>query len=128
MACPTIPGTPGPQVVLVEDDVPLRHALAFSLRTSGYRVEIFETGEALLLRLLPVRPACLVVDQRLPGISGIAALTILRRRRVELPAILITTNPTPDLYRAAADLDVRIVEKPLLDAELFAAIAQGLGK
>jgi FixJ family two-component response regulator len=81
-----------------------------------------------LLRPPPVRPACLVVDERLPGISGVDALAILRGRRIDLPAILITTQPSTALRRRAATIGVRIVEKPLLDAELFAAIAEALAR
>ena len=128
MASTTIPGAIRPLVLLVEDDVSLRGALAFSLQIEGYRVEICESGEALLMRPPPVRPACLVVDQRLAGISGLDALAVLRGRRVNLPAILITTQPTAALRRRAVVIGVRIVEKPLLDAELFAAIAEELAR
>jgi two-component system, LuxR family, response regulator FixJ len=128
MASTTIPGAIKPLVLLVEDDVSLRGALAFSLQIEGYRVEVCDTAEALLLRPPPVRPVCLVVDQRLAGISGLDALAVLRGRRVTLPAILITTQPTTSLRRRAAVIGVRIVEKPLLDAELFAAIAEELAR
>jgi len=128
MAFTTIPGAIKPLVLLVEDDLSLRRALAFSLQIEGYRVELCDSGEALLMLPPPVRPACLVVDQRLTGIAGLDALAVLRARRVNLPAILITTQPTPSLRRRAAVLDVRIVEKPLLDAELFAAIAEELAR
>ena len=128
MANASIPGAIKPLVVLVEDDLSLRGALAFSLQIEGYRVELCETGEALLMRPPPPRPVCLVVDQRLSGISGLDVLAVLRGRRVTLPAILITTQPTIAMRRRAAVIGVRIVEKPLLDAELFAAIAEELAR
>lgn len=115
-----------PLVLLVEDDASLRRALTFSLELEGYRVEVCDSGEALLRRPAPLRPACLVVDQRLPGVTGIEALAVMRRRRVALPAIVITTQPTPDLKAAAESLGVRIVEKPLLGGELLAAIREML--
>jgi len=111
-----------PLVLLVEDDASLQRALTFSLELEGFRVEVCDSGEALLRRPAPLRPACLVVDQRLPGINGLDALAILRRRRVVLPAILITTQPGPDLRETAAALGVRILEKPLLGGQLSAAI------
>jgi FixJ family two-component response regulator len=126
MASTTIPGAIKPLVLLVEDDLSLSRALAFSLQIEGYRVEHCETGEALLVRPPPVRPACLVVDHRLSGISGLDALAVLRGLRVNLPAFLITTQPKTTERRRAAVMGVRIVEKPLLDAELFAAIAEEL--
>jgi FixJ family two-component response regulator len=126
MSVATTSGGIPPLILIVEDDVPLRQALAFSLRIEGYRVETFHSGEALLLRPTPVGPACLVVDQRLPGISGLDALVVLRRRKIILPSVLITTQPTARVRRRAAAMDLRIVEKPLLDATLFAAIAEQL--
>jgi len=128
MPGPTPPQTPKPLVVLVEDDTVLRNALAFSLKIEGYRVEICESGEALLQMPRPLGPTCLVVDQRLSGVTGIVALRVLRGRGVALPAILITTQPGPLLRALAGEFGVRIVEKPLLDAELFAAIAEELAR
>src|SRR5690349_3924972 len=97
-----------PLVLLVEDDASLQRALTFSLELEGFRVEVCDSGEALLRRPAPLRPACLVVDQRLPGITGIEALAVMRSRRVVLPAILITTQPSDDLRDSATALGVRI--------------------
>ena len=115
-----------PLVLLVEDDASLQRALTFSLELEGFRVELCESGESLLRRPAPLRPACLVVDQRLPGITGIEALALMRQRRVVLPAILITTQPSHELRATAAALGVRILEKPLLGGQLSAAIQEAL--
>ena len=72
-------------------------------------------------------PACLVVDQKLPALSGIEALAALRRRGVRTPAILITTAPTSALQAQARLMGVRIIEKPLANGELPAAIHAALG-
>jgi FixJ family two-component response regulator len=55
-----------------------------------------------------------VLDERLPGVSGLAALARLRARGVGLPAVLITTHPLPILREAARAAGVEILEKPLL--------------
>jgi FixJ family two-component response regulator len=112
-------------VYVVDDDDAVRRALAFALDLDGYEVETFESGEALLLRG-PLDPAgCLVIDERLPGISGLDTLRQLRARQVALPAIFVTSHPKPALGEAAARAGAPIVEKPLEGATLISAI-QGL--
>ncbi len=105
---------PAPVVVLLDDDAALRQALTFSLEIEGYRVESCATGEELVEQTLPEDEACLVLDYRLGGMSGLDALQSLRERGVRLPAILITSNPTPSVRSRAARLQAQVVEKPLL--------------
>jgi FixJ family two-component response regulator len=62
---------------------------------------------------------CMVIDMKLPGISGLELLHRLRARKVTLPAVLITTHPPSSLRIHAAAADVPIVEKPLLRDELI---------
>ncbi|MEW5685388.1 MAG: response regulator [Pseudomonadota bacterium] len=115
-----------PAVLVVDDDAAVRSALAFSLELQGLDVTTCESGEALLLSDLPAADACLVIDERLPGISGMETVRRLRDRNVALPAILITTNPGPGLREAAREAGVPIVEKPLIGDALVAAICRAL--
>lgn len=108
-----------PLVVVVDDDPAIRGSLTFSLELDGFDVEAFESGEALLMRQLPDRPTCLVLDQKLPGITGLEALRQLRARHVDAPAILITSHPQRAIMDAAAAAGVPIVEKPLLGDALL---------
>lgn len=109
-------------ILVVDDDDAVRRALAFALDLEGFDVETFGSGEALLLREPPESPACLVLDQRLPGVTGLATLDQLRQRHVDLPAILVTSHPGPALRSAAAQAGVPILEKPLLSETLIATI------
>jgi FixJ family two-component response regulator len=109
-------------VVVVDDDPAVRRALAFSLDLAGFAVETYGSGEALLLRGPPASSVCLVLDERLPGLSGLQTLTQLRDRRVGLPAILVTSHPGPLFRAAAAGAGAPILEKPLLGETLVAAI------
>jgi FixJ family two-component response regulator len=118
--------TPEPQVIVVDDDAAVCVALALRLELHGFRVQTCGTGEELLRMTLPARDACLVIDQRLPGISGVAALMRLRRRGVTLPAALITSTPTHQLRTAAASAQAPIIEKPLMDETLKAWITGAL--
>lgn len=111
-------------VYIVDDDCAVRRALAFALDLGGFIVETFETGEALLLRDLPKGPGCLVLDERLPGASGLDTLRQLRASEIDLPAILVTSHPKPRFREAAAAASVPILEKPLEGDTLIHAIHQ----
>ena len=113
---------PAPTVVLLDDDAALRMALTFSLEIEGYRVEACATGEELMALDLPPSEACLILDYRLGGMSGLDALQALRQRGVQLPAVLITSNPTPGVRARAARLQAQGVEKPLLGDHLLGHI------
>jgi FixJ family two-component response regulator len=124
----TDPASTAPLILLVEDDASVRKALAFALRVDGYRLEAHESAETLLRQATLPAPACLVLDLNLPGVSGLEALGALRARGLDCPAILITTQPKPPVQAAAAELGVRILEKPLLGDALPSAIREALSR
>jgi FixJ family two-component response regulator len=111
-----------PFVFLVDDDPAVRQSLAFTLDLEGFAVTTFASGEALLQALPITGPGCLILDERLPGASGLSTLRQLRARGVDLPAILVTSHPNAILRDAAARAGVPIIEKPLMDEALAAAI------
>ena len=111
-----------PTVIVVDDDDGLRTALRYSLEIEGFNVVTCASGEGLLKLALPQTSACLVVDQVLPGLSGIDALEALRARQVDLPAIVITSSPDARLRARAVLADARLIEKPLLNDLLTRAI------
>ena len=114
---------PLPTVLVVEDDEAVRRGLAFVLDLAGYRVETFGSGEAILGRDLPEGPICLVLDERLPGVSGLETLRHVRRRRPDAMGLLITSHPPPALRSAAAAAGAPILEKPLRSETLVATIS-----
>ena len=81
-----------------------------------------DRAESLLGGELPRPPVCLVLDDKLPGVSGLDALIALRARGLVAPAILMTTAPAPGLLARARQADAVIVEKPILDDRLIRAI------
>jgi FixJ family two-component response regulator len=115
---------PRPTVIVVDDDADLLTALRYMLEIEGFEVITCPTGEDLLDLSLPASSACLVVDQRLPGISGIKALEALRDRQVELPAVVITTSPDAKLRGQALMANARLIEKPLLNDLLTSVIRE----
>jgi two-component system, LuxR family, response regulator FixJ len=101
-------------VIVVDDDPAVRNSLKFSLEIEGFTVRDFASAAELLnARDLPVCD-CLVVDERMPGMTGLDLITKLRERHSCVPAILITSNPNAALTARAARANAPIVEKPLL--------------
>jgi len=115
-----------PLVLVVDDDEAVRKALQFALELQGYDVEVCNSGEALAECDLSRTHSCLVIDERLQGMSGLATVGLLRSRGVAMPAILITSHPQPQLRAAAQAAGVPIVEKPLIGDGLFSAIRAAL--
>ena len=114
-------------ILLVDDDSALRGSLEFILGIEGYTVRAYARGRELLDDTnLPDKGCCLVIDQRLPDIEGLKLIDALRARSVELPAILVTTNPSRALRRRAEEANVTIVEKPFLTGALFQRIGAAL--
>ncbi|MGH6997654.1 MAG: response regulator transcription factor [Phenylobacterium sp.] len=113
-------------LLLVDDDPAVRTALKFALELDGYEVETFADAESLAARPRLPADGCLVVDLQLPGMDGLELVEALRRRAVQLPALLITTHPTALVRSRAQAAGVDIVEKPLLAETLGEAINRAL--
>lgn len=108
-------------VVLIDDDEAVREALTFSLESAGMVVIPFADGEAALSSELP-SDALWVIDERLPGLTGLEVFERLRGRGDRNPALFITSHPKPHFRRAAALGGVDIIEKPLLGDALLHAL------
>lgn len=109
-------------ILLLDDDLALRSSLEFVLAIEGYSVRTYSRGRELLDDQDLPYDGCLVIDQRLPDIEGLAVVDALRARSVTFPTILITTNPTAAVRRRAEAAGVAIVEKPLITGTLFQRI------
>ena len=120
--------TSGPNAVaiIVDDDPAVRNSLKFFLEVEGLSVRAYaDAAEALQEANYPTH-GCLIIDYRLPGMTGLELLALLRDRRITLPAILITTNPTAYLLSLAKAAGVALVEKPLLNEALHDAVQRAL--
>jgi FixJ family two-component response regulator len=114
---PLIEEHPG-VLILVDDDPAVLSALKFSLEVEGYSVRAYADGDSLLAERNFPYIGCLILDYRLPKMNGLQLLAELRKRRVTLPAVLITT-PEPSVIAQAAAAKVPIVGKPLLGSALL---------
>ncbi len=115
-------------VFVVDDDDAVCRALAFALDLEGFGVETFPSGEALLKHDLPEANACVVIDERLPGVSGLETLRRLRGRQIRLPVILMTSHPKTAFRAAAEEAGAPLLEKPLLSDTLVATIHEVLDR
>lgn len=120
--------TRAPVLHVVDDDPAVLASLTFSLELEGFEVESFESGETLIARTGSEKPACLVIDYRLPGIDGLSLLRRLRERGEVCPAVIITSNPSRAVRQRTTDSGAVLIEKPLLTDCLTAAIRQLVSK
>ena len=109
-------------VIVVDDDTAVRNSLKFSLEVEGFAVRAYASGTDLLNSANPPHCGCFVVDQILPGMTGLDLIAKLRERRILTPAILITSHPSAAVIDRAKQAHVRIIEKPLLNNTLIDGI------
>jgi CheY-like chemotaxis protein len=110
-------------VAVVDDDLSVRRALSRLLAASGYRVSAFGSGRELLEWLPGKTPSCLVLDVRMPGISGIAVHEAIRAAGHRVPVVFITGDvEIPATTRATSGGSIAILSKPVDDDELFATV------
>ena len=101
-------------VIIVEDDPAVRNSLKFSLEIEGFDVRTYASGTDLLDAHETYGAGCLVIDQKMPEMTGLDLIATLRDRRISAPVILITSHPNALVRKRAAEANVPIIEKPLL--------------
>ena len=114
-------------VFIVDDDASVREALSSLLRSTGLQAETFDSAQAFLRQPRPDAAACLVLDVRMPGLSGLDLQQMLAESGQPLPIVFITGHgDIPMTVRAMKAGAVEFLPKPFRDQELLAAIAQSL--
>jgi FixJ family two-component response regulator len=114
-------------VFVIDDDTAVREALQSLLRSVGLRVATFASAREFLTSQRPDAPACLVLDVRLPGLSGLDLQRELAAVEIDLPIIFITGHgDIPMSVQAMKAGAVEFLTKPFRDQDLLDAIAQAL--
>lgn len=114
-------------VYIVEDDADVREVLAALLKSSRFRVHCFSSAEEFLRHGAGARPACAVVDLRLPGMSGLELQAKLHADAPKLPVIVVTGHGDVATARAALLAGARdFLEKPVQPQELLDAVGAAL--
>jgi FixJ family two-component response regulator len=120
---------PDPVVFVVDDDPSIRDALTSLIRSVGLRVETFESARAFLIRQPSDAPGCLVLDVRLPGLSGLDLQRELAAAQITMPIIFITGHgDIPMTVQAMKAGAVEFLTKPFRDQDLLDAIAQAMAR
>ncbi len=116
-----------PTVFIVDDDARMRAAMQRLLKTVGLHSESFATPQDFLRHKLPNGPSCLLLDVRLPGMSGLDVQTKLHEAGVHIPIIFITGHgDIPMTVKAMKSGAVEFLTKPFRDQDLIDAIQQAL--
>jgi two-component system response regulator FixJ len=112
-------------VHLVDDDEAIRRSAGFMLKTSGFRVRTFESGNELLKNASSLDPGCILLDIRMPGMDGLEVQAALKERGIGLPVIIMTGHGDVTLAVQAMKAGaVDFIEKPFEKAVLLGAIDQ----
>ena len=120
---------PGPVVFVVDDDPSIRDALTSLIRSVGLGVETFGSAQAFLRHPRPNASGCLVLDVRLPGLSGLDLQRELAAAQITMPIIFITGHgDIPMTVQAMKAGAVEFLTKPFRDQALLDAIAQAIAR
>ena len=114
-------------VFVVDDDASVREALGSLIRSAGLTVQTFESALEFLARPRPDVPSCLVLDVRLPGLSGLDLQKRMAEVDIAIPIVFITGHgDVPTSVRAMKAGAVEFLTKPFGDQDLLDAVQQAM--
>ena len=120
---------PAPIVYIVDDDPSVRRALRRLIRHAGFDVETSETAGEFLASEHSRRPACLILDVRLPGTSGMDLQGCLAACEPDLPIVVVTAHGEDEIRRRMLALGaIAFLPKPFDDEALLGAIRRALAR
>jgi RNA polymerase sigma factor (sigma-70 family) len=118
-----------PVVFVVDDDRSVRSSLKFLISSVGLEVESFDSADSFLKKKPPDVPSCLVLDVRLPGLSGLDFQRELAARNIRTPIVFITGHgDIPMSVRAMKAGAVEFLAKPFRDQDLLDAVRIALDR
>ena len=115
-------------VAVVDDDIAVRESLESLIRSVGMAVRVFASAEEFLNSDGQYKPDCLILDVRMPGMSGIELHRHLLANNCKVPVIFITAHASDDRARseASSDYTVAYLTKPFSEDELLDSVHAGL--
>ena len=118
-----------PTVYIVDDDVSVREALKLLFRSMGWQSQTFECAQAFLSRPRAPCPSCLILDIRLPDLSGLELQRRVAAERLAMPVIFITGfGDVPMTVRAMKAGAVEFLLKPIPNESLLDAVRQAIAR
>jgi FixJ family two-component response regulator len=124
---PDLASAEGPVVYVIDDDAVMREALSSLFRSVDLQVKVFSSAPELLQGSLADKPSCLVLDIRLPGVSGLEFQVELAKVGIHIPIIFMTGHgDIPMSVRAMKAGAVDFLEKPFRHQEMLDAVARAI--
>jgi FixJ family two-component response regulator len=116
-----------PVVLVIDDDASLREALSDLFNSVGLRAQVFGSAVEFLSATMPDAPSCLVLDIRLPGLSGLDFQAQLVQANIHIPVIIMTGHgDIPMSVRAMKAGAIDFLTKPFRDQDMLDAVTQGI--
>jgi FixJ family two-component response regulator len=121
--------TPDPIILVIDDDASVREALSSLFQSVGMEVKLFSSASEFLQSKLPDAPSCIVLDIRLPGVSGLDFQAQLTKMNINLPIVVMTGHgDIPMTVRAMKAGAIDFLTKPFRDQDMLDAVARALEK
>jgi FixJ family two-component response regulator len=118
---------PQPIVFVIDDDLAVREGLSTLFRSVGLQVKAFASAAEFLQSKLPDGPSCMVLDVRLPGLSGLDFQNELAKANIQIPIVFMTGHgDIPMTVRAMKAGAVEFLPKPFRDQDMLDAVQTGL--
>lgn len=119
----------GAFVIVVDDDLSVREALSCLFRSVGLKTLLFSSGQELMESALPELASCIVLDIRLPGVSGLDFQVQLTKANIFLPVIMMTGHgDIPMSVRAMKAGAIDFLTKPFRDQDMLDAVTEAIAK
>ena len=126
-ASPSLAGAEDPIVFVIDDDASVREALSSLFRSVGLRVAVFGSAHEFLQSTLPDVPSCLILDIRLPRVSGLDFQAELAKADIHIPVIFMTGHgDIPMTVRAMKAGAVDFLTKPFRDQDMLDAVTAAI--
>jgi len=114
-------------ICIVEDDGAVRESLQMLLEMQGWTVSCYSRAEMFLTQVHRVDCGCLILDQMLPGLTGLKLLEMLRGRGLNMPIVVLTGDCDPTLPRKAMEAGaMAVLHKPASNEALLTEVRQAL--
>jgi FixJ family two-component response regulator len=117
----------GPTVAVIDDDEPVRSSIEFLLQSTGYNAIGFNSADAFNSARLDNHPNCLILDVRLPGLSGLGLQALLGKTGDQIPIIFITGHgDIPMASQAIKAGAINFLTKPFREQDLLDSVAEAI--
>lgn len=118
-----------PLIGIIDDDSAVRDSIGLLLQSIGYRTVSFNSADAFNSTATAEEPDCLLVDVRLPGLSGLGLQTHLAARGIKIPLIFVTGHGDIPMASQAMKADaINFLTKPFREQDLLDAISEAIDR